>query len=490
MNIPFSWFVIGIVTYLGILLALLWLSKSRGSLTDREDFFLGRRGKRGIHPLLLLVSYAATVYSAFTAVGMPGFVYTHGLGAYGAIVLAQVLQASCILFFGLPLWKKATTATGTISPIEVVARSYRSSALGVLIVGATVLFVIPHVTTQLVGMGRLIEGATGGEVGYAAGGGSLLVVMLVYSELGGLRGIVWTDVVQFLLCAGGMAALAILFLNRDWGGSITNLFRDVRSSDNAPLLTLPGPQGFFTLPMLASYCLLFGLWPIGHPTYSVRYLAQSTRRGFLWLVTGMSVLPLVMFLPALILGLGGAMKTPGLEKGDQVVGAVLPLVLQAGGAVATVFGFLFVLGALSAAMSTCDSQILATGQIVSRDVVRGVLPDISARGEMRSARIVMFVVLVIAYTIGMADPPLIWKLSILSGVGTAILVPTYLGILLEKPSLHAALASIACGYAVMIFSETVLRPAYFFGFHNGLSAIAVSAAVYGTVSVLRKERGQ
>jgi SSS family solute:Na+ symporter len=357
-----------------------------------------------------------------------------------------------------------------------------------LIVGATVIFVIPHVTTQLVGMGRLIEGATGGEVGYAVGVGILLIVMLVYSELGGLRGVVWTDVVQFFLCVGAMAALAILFLHQNWGGSIANLFRDVRSSDNAPLLTTPGPQGFFTLPMLASYCLLFGLWPIGHPTYSVRYLAQSTKRGFLWLVVGMSILPLVMFIPALILGLGGAMKTPGLEKGDQVVGAVLPLVLQAGGAVATVVGFLFVLGALSAAMSTCDSQILATGQIVSRDVVRGLAPNISARGEMRSARIVMFVVLFIAYMIGMADPPLIWKLSILSGVGTTILAPTYLGMLGKNPSLHAALASIACGYVAMVVSETVLTPAYFFGFHNGLFSIAISAAVYGTVSGVRRER--
>ena len=487
MKIPFIWFVVGISTYLGILLALLFLSKDRAALSDREHFFLGRSGKRGIHPLLLLVSYAATVYSAFTAVGMPGFVHTHGLGAYCAIVFGQVLQAACIVFFGLPLWKKATTATGTISPIEVVARSYHSRVLGMIIVGATVFFVVPHVTTQLVGMGRLIEGATGGEMKYAAGVGILLIVMLVYSELGGLKGIVWTDVVQFVLCVGGMAALAILFLNQEWEGSIAKLFRDVRASDNAPLLSTPGPKSFFTLPMLASYCLLFGLWPIGHPTFSVRYLAQSTKRGFLWLVIGMSIAPLFMFIPGVILGLGGAMKAPALEKGDQVVGVVLALVLETGGVVASVFAFLFVLGALSAAMSTCDSQILATGQIVSRDVVKGVRPDISARGEMRSARIVMFVVLAIAYMIGMADPPLIWKLTILSGVGTAILVPTYLGIFLKKPNLHAAFTSMACGYVVMVVGETMLRPEDVFGFHTGIPAIAASAVVYGVVSVLWKE---
>ena len=487
MKIPFIWFVLGISAYLGILLALLFVSKGRAGLSDREHFFLGRSGKRGIHPLLLLISYAATVYSAFTAVGMPGFVYKHGLGAYGAIVFGQVLQAACIIFFGLPLWRKATTAAGTISPIEVVARSYHSRILGMIIVGATVFFVVPHVTTQLVGMGRLIEGVTGGDVQYGVGVGILLIVMLVYSELGGLKGIVWTDVVQFVLCVGGMAALAILFLNQEWGGSISNLFREVRASDTASALSTPGPESFFTLPMLASYCLLFGLWPIGHPTYSVRYLAQSTKRGFLWLVIGMSIAPLFMFIPGLVLGLGGAMKQPGLEKGDQVVGAVLPLVLQAGGAVASVFGFLFVLGALSAAMSTCDSQILATGQIVSRDVVKGIRPDISARTEMRSARVVMFVVLLVAYMIGMADPPLIWKLSILSGVGTGVLVPTYLGIFLKRPNLHAAYTSMACGYVVMILGQTILEPKHIFGFHTGILAIAVSALVYGVVSVFSKE---
>jgi Na+/proline symporter len=89
--------------------------------------------------------------------------------------------------------------------------------------------------------------------------------MVLYSELGGFRGIVWTDVVQFVLSLTGMAVLAWLFVDRFWDGNLANVFESLRRDDRQELLTTPGPEGFYTAPMLFSLCVFYGLWPICPP---------------------------------------------------------------------------------------------------------------------------------------------------------------------------------------------------------------------------------
>jgi SSS family solute:Na+ symporter/sodium/proline symporter len=190
------------------------------------------------------------------------------------------------------------------------------------------------------------------------------------------------------------------------------------------------------------------------------------------MVAGMAFLPLLMFLPALIIGLGGAATHPELDEGKKIAGQVVLDVIATGGVTASIFGLLYVLGSLSAAMSTCDSQALAMGQIVSRDFVRGVVaPRISPRREMMSARVAIVSVFLVAYFIGMTESDIILQLSIVSGSGTAILVPTYLGIRLRHPSRKAAFASILGGYAVFIAGEAYLQKNCFWAFTTACSRL-------------------
>ena len=492
MTLNFFWLLTGIGLYLVALLLLLWWTKPRGEAGDDasgEAFFLGRHGQSGLHPLLLLVSYAATVYSAFTLIGMPGFIYQHGVGAFGAIVISQLLQVACILFFGMALWRRAQEFPGATSPIEIVSRCYNSPRLGLVVFMATVLFVIPHLTVQLVGIRRLIEGVTDVRLGYLESVGAILIVMVLYSELGGFRGIVWTDVIQFVLSVGGMTVLAWLYIDRVWDGNLFELTDQLVEQGDESLLSTPGPAGFYTAPMLFSLCLFYGLWPIAHPSSAVRFLAQSSPRGFLWMVGGMACMPVIMFLPALVIGLGGAAAHPDLgQLHETIAGQVVSDVVSTGGALATVFGFCYILGSLSAAMSTCDSQALAMGQIVSRDLVKGVLsPNISPRSEMRTARLAIMLVFLVSFALGFNKDSFILRLSVLSGSGTAVLVPTYLGIRLRQPHKWAALASIASGYTVFLWGETMLAGQTIGGFHPGVIAVGTSAMVFlGASAMLRK----
>lgn len=488
MIIPFGWLVTGIVVYLGILLLILRWTRRRKEHVSSAQFFLGRNGDKGLHPLLLLLSYAATVYSAFTVVGIPAAIYARGIGAYGFIVLAQLLQVACVIIFGIPLWRKAQSLRGCTSPIEVVSRCYGSPTLGVIVALTTVTFVIPHIAMQLVGIGLLLNGFSGDQISYEMGVGIVLLVMLAYSELGGFRGIVWTDVIQFVLLVLGMWVVALLFVQLDWAGNVAGIFDDLRSSDRAELLTTPGPTCFYTTPMLISYVLFIGLWPIGHPSFSSRYLAITRQSGFLWLVGGMSLLPAIMYLPALVIGLGGAAKYPDLGESNLVAGKVVEGVMASGGGVATLFGFCFILGGISAAMSTCDSQALAMGQVISRDVFRRFLrQNMSSRKELWVARLAILAVMLSAYVIGLKPPSFMIKLSLLSAMGTAILAPTYLGIRWQHPNPIAAGSSILCGFATLVAGEVGFLPEnLLYGFHNGLLAIAVAAGVFAGVAIIMR----
>ena len=484
MTLHFGWLIVGVIVYLTLLLGILAVTGKIPSGKQGSEFFLARDGKRGLHPLLLLISYAATVYSAFTVVGMPGFIYGRGVGAYGFIVIAQLLQVACILLFGFPLWKKAQQIPGATSPIEVVSSCYRSPRLGVALTIATVIFVIPHVALQLAAMGKLLSGVTNGGIHYSLGVGTILVVMILYSEFGGFRGVVLTDVIQFALILVGVVALAVVFLLQYFGGSFTTLFEQLRNSDNSSLLATPGPTGFYTTPMLISNCLFIGLWPIGHPSFSVRFLAQSRPIGLKYLVVGMAFLPAIMFLPALIIGLGGAVIFPDLDSPDLIAGQVLSGVMSHGGPAMMVLGFLFVIAALAGAMSTCDSQALAMGQIFSRDVIRGVVaPKISPKREILCARTAIVAVFLTSYFVGMIKLDFINKLGVLSGMGTAVLVPTYLGIRLKCPSPYAAFASLIGGYTILLLGETKVMPNNMvLGFHNGATAIVAAAVIYCIIS--------
>mgnify|MGYP001232794020 CR=1 FL=1 len=487
MTLQFGWLMAVIVIYLGILLLILrWTGRKEGDFSSGQ-FFLGRDGNRGLHPSLLLLSYAATVYSAFTVVGIPAAIYERGIGAYGFMVLAQLLQVACVILFGIPLWRKAQTLEGCTSPIEVISRCYGSRILGVIVAVTTVIFVIPHVAMQLVGIGLLLNGFSEGGISYELGVGIVLLVMLIYSELGGFRGIVWTDVIQFVLLVLGMWVVALLFVQLNWQGSFSEIFNDLRNHERRELLTTPGPTHFYTLPMLISYVLFIGMWPIGHPSFSVRYLALTRRSGFVWLVGGMSLLPAIMFLPSLIIGLGGAARYPDLSKPNLVAGEVVQGVIATGGMAATIFGFCFILGGISAAMSTCDSQALAMGQIISRDVVRRFLrPNISARKELWIARLAIVAVMITAYVIGLKPPAFIIKLSVLSAMGTAILAPTYLGIRLQRPNPTAAVSSILSGFAMLAAGELGGLPEnWLYGFHNGVLAIAVATGVFIFISLIQ-----
>jgi len=167
---------------------------------DTEDFFLG---KRQMPWLAVMVSILATETSALTFIGVPADAYRANY-AYLQFAFGSLLGRILIAGLFLP----AFYAGGVTTVYEYLYQRFGESTRGV----ATAFFFV----TRLLASGvRLLAASI--AVSVVTGWGlvpciilSALIAML-YTTAGGIRAVIWTDVIQAFVFLGG-ALLALVYL--------------------------------------------------------------------------------------------------------------------------------------------------------------------------------------------------------------------------------------------------------------------------------------
>ncbi len=331
-----------------------WMNKS-GTL---RDYFLAGNDV-GFIPSLL--TFWATYFSAAALIGASGYYYIHGIGNFLFASLGYCILAVVTGTVGVRLWKLSRKYPTIRSPIQLYLRSFSSPRLETLFVIISLLCLVPYMAAQITGFARLLEGAIGlPYLGTAAGA---LIIIFLYSESGGLKNIVRTDVLQSLMTIIGCIGLVTAFLWIYWDFDFRKFFKDVDALYIPSLMDIPGPKHFYTPTIIISLAVLISLGavPMAHNAQRymiVRELKYLKRIMFLFPAMGIFVT-----MVAMVLGLGGAVHFPGLESGDQVIGRVTAAVPAAIGALATI-------GIVASTMSTADSILLSVGFIVSEQKYR------------------------------------------------------------------------------------------------------------------------
>ena len=249
------WLLLGLVAlyFLGVLVVLLWSRfRSTGTiLPGAEEFFLARRN---LPVYVLMLSYVGTLYSAFTVVGVPGAVFTHGIAMPAAIAFSIMMGAVGVICIGYK-FRDYAEEHGLLSPVEVLRHAYKSRWLGLFIGVITIGLLVPYLSLQLVGLGKLLEGLSDGSVGYLTGVGFIMGVVSIYALLGGMRAIAYTDFIQAILIFIGMFVAVALFLETYMGG-IGELFKQI-VANKPEYVTLPGAKGAYTPKFFFSMCMIF-----------------------------------------------------------------------------------------------------------------------------------------------------------------------------------------------------------------------------------------
>jgi len=168
---------------------------SRGRQENVRDYFTGHHGFKGAFGLALVgLSIGATFFSGLSFVMYPSIVYTHGVTVLASLVCFPAAYLVLRHWF-LPRY----FAHGPASPYEIVERRFGRPAR----LTTSALFVL----LRLCWMAALIYAPV--LVVMAAGGLGAewfwpLVLLIglsstVYTVVGGIRGVIVTDAIQFIL---------------------------------------------------------------------------------------------------------------------------------------------------------------------------------------------------------------------------------------------------------------------------------------------------
>lgn len=169
-----------------------------GKIESAEDFFLG---DRSIPWWAIGISVVSTYVSALTFLGGPAWSYTEGLS-----VIAIHLNYPLVIFFVVTFFLPFFYNSGVASIYEYQEKRFgaasRSVMSGVFLLSQALTSAAVLYATSLV-----LEFITGLQVEFCIV--MVTVVALIYTSMGGIAAVIWTDVIQAGILFAG--AFIILF---------------------------------------------------------------------------------------------------------------------------------------------------------------------------------------------------------------------------------------------------------------------------------------
>jgi len=463
-----------IFTYLGVTVVL-GLTANRRLTPNLEDFLLYGR-KTGF--VILYLTVVATFHSAFAFLGSGGFFYTHGIGFWVAGSWT-VLVGAITYVLGTRIWalgKKFDYFT----PADMLADFYESEAVRVVVALVSVGFTILYIQVQSRGLGYILVVASGDRISFELGTLILLVVAAGYLIAGGLRAVYWTDVLQGVWMYVAVWAGALMLTYELFGGPLA-LWRRV-AVERPDLLTLPGPEGFFTPGMWIGFMVVFSFGIIFQPHLMIRYYTAASAQTIKWLGATTPIFLMTLYISAALIGLGGALAMPDIEIADRIFPEML-----FNYAPAWLTGIILA-GATAAAMSTLDSILHANMTVLTRDVYqRYVSPDATPGHYILVGRVIVVALLIVGYLLTVNTLELLVVLVALSGAGALQLMPAVLGVCFPTRHLltrSGVLSGIGAGM-VTLYVTLVVIP-HPLTLHGGIWSVLINFIV--TIGVSRFTR--
>jgi len=295
-------------------------------------------------------------------------------------------------------------------------------------------------------------------------------IFIAYTVLGGLKAVIYTDTIQWIILLSGLIFLGVPFALWKIGG-----WAELRAGVPGEYLSL---SNITPVTFLNWMVTIIPIWLIGMTLYQRMYACKDTRDARrAWFIAGLFEYPVMAFTGA-FLGLCSRVLFPDV---DAEMG--LPLLIKT--VLPTGVAGLVVVAYFSAIMSTADSCLMASsGNLVNDIVQRYFLKTSSDRKLIRVSQLATLAIGVAAMVLAGAFK------TVLDAIMTAyafmvagLFVPTLAAYFQRKPSSVAAFWSMLAGGGVtlaLIFSGVEMP----FGLDSSFYGIALSAVTYLGLSVV------
>jgi SSS family solute:Na+ symporter len=343
----------------GYFAVLLWISiwAARREKNVSADYFLAGRD----------VGWLAVGASLFASnIGSEHLVGLAGTGAASGLAVGHFEWIACFMLLLLGwLFVPFYLRSGVYTMPEFLERRYSSAARWYFTWVSVIGYVLTKISVTLFAGGIVMQAVTGLDLWTSAG--LLIVVTGLYTIVGGLRAVIYTEVAQTIVLIAGSAALMIIGLHGvgGWSGLHARLPADFFSMwKPASHPDFPWTGVIFGAPIL-------GLWYWCTDQHIVqRVLAAKSvtdaRQGTI-LAGYLKVLPVFIFvLPGMVAAALFADVRGGAA--DSAYPALVTRLLPAG------FKGLVLAGMLAALMSSLASAFNSCSTLLTWDVYRKLRP--------------------------------------------------------------------------------------------------------------------
>ncbi len=473
------------VIVLGVGIYFFWKDRSSGS---EKDYFLGGRNMNG---WVSALSAGASDMSAWVLMGLPGAIYLYGVGQLW--IAAGLLVGTLVAWIWIaPVLRRYSIVAGDAITIpQFLSARFCSKNQAIMMVSA-IVFVITYcvyTAASLYACGTLFNTVLGMNPKTAMLIASLVIV--VYTFLGGFNAVCWTDFFQGMLMLGALMFVPIL-----------SVMMMKSSTFTAPQVALP-EQYFSVLSsgkadwksfsdMISGFG--WGLGYLGMPHILIRYFSVKSEKemkksriiGCIWLTLILLATSAVGLIGRLFIGdvLAGKKDAHTLIFIDMVrkvfawVGVSIDAVM-----LATFCAGILLSAILAAAMSTADSQLLASASAFASDLYKPLFrKNASDREMLWAGRAIVLVIAIAAFFIA-GSPSCEGIMELVScawaAFGSAFGPVIVLALYWQRLTYAGAFAGIAGGFTMNVIWYLFLRwtnvyeiiPGFAFGL---LAAIAVS----------------
>ena len=447
--------------YLTVVFGLAWMC-ARGQ-EDNEDYFVGGRT---MNWWAVGISMFATSFSAISFLAFPQRGAYLDYSFFLTILFIPFVITPILWFIFVPMYIRLRVSSG----YEYLGKRFGLTAQRI---GATLYcaYSIGWMGTMLYAVALTLQTVMGlNDTQYLFALIGIGLFATLYTVLGGLKAVVWTDVMQAIVLGGTVLIILLMIIARIDGGwpeflSIANQHNKFQMIHlNADLLAAEN----FTTSNSVYTALAYGLF-MYLPGYAVsqnmiqRFVCAgslSAGRGIVLLSGLINVVLgfLFMFVGTALFvfysqegGLG--MPEVGVEiiKEDQILPYFVSTQLPGVGLTGLILAGLF-----AAAMSTMDSGINGVTSVVVYDWMQGKHPTLTF--SRRLTAVLGIVVIVVALVVPRFDKSVIDILMTIASTFLGFLLAMFLlGLFSRRANLPGVLLGLATGTAcllgVMMFTD-------------------------------------
>ena len=408
-----------------------------------KEYFIGSRSLGGF---VLAMTTVATYSSVSSFVGGPGQAWSVG---FGWIYMSVVQVTALFLVLGVLGKKMAIVARkiDAVTVIDVIRHRYQSDVLAALSALIIVLFFSATMVAQFVGGAKLFEAVTG--YSYLTGLCVFGIVVIIYTTVGGFRGVAITDTLCALVMLVGMFLLMAGVIKQ--GGGYENIMNHI--AVNKPEMLDPFSGGNMPLTLYISQWMLVGVFTIGLPQSVVRNLSyKDTKSLHRAIIIGTIVVGAMNIGMNFIGVLSQGILPEGLDAYGNSVDNIIPLAIAK--SLPPLVAGITIIGPIAASISTISSLLLSATSSIIKDVYlhekekRGAaVPESRAKTFSQLCNLVLGLAI---FAISINPPDVIWKINMFAfgGLESAFVWIFLMGLFWKKANKTGAVWSMVSGTLV------------------------------------------